>query len=64
MGSLSLLVTGFLSARFTTPLGAMYAARWPDLDVRPVDDVNHYTIVLSRRGGAAIADAVRDLSTA
>ena len=38
-----------------------YAARWPDLDVRHVADVNHYTIVLSRRGADAIARAVRDL---
>jgi len=38
-----------------------YAARWPDLDVRHVPDVNHYTIVLSRRGAAAIAQAVLDL---
>ena len=37
-----------------------YAARWPDVDVRPVVDVNHYTIVLSRRGASAVADAVRD----
>lgn len=35
------------------------ATRWPDLDVRRVDDVNHYTIVLSRRGAAAIAAALR-----
>ncbi len=41
-----------------------FAARWPDLDVRLVPDVNHYTIVLSRRGAAAIATAVRDLATA
>ena len=40
-----------------------YAARWPDLDVRHVPDVNHYTIVLSRRGASAVAQAVRDLST-
>ncbi|MGC4109948.1 MAG: alpha/beta hydrolase [Nocardioides sp.] len=40
-----------------------YAARWPDLDVRPVPDVNHYTIVLSRRGADAVAQAVRDAST-
>ena len=39
-----------------------FAARWPDLDVRPVPDVNHYTIVLSRRGAAAVADAVRELA--
>ena len=39
-----------------------YAARWPDLDVRPVADVNHYTIVLSRPGASAVADAVRDLA--
>jgi lipase len=38
------------------------AARWPDLDVRRVDDVNHYTIVLSRRGAAASAAAVADLA--
>jgi pimeloyl-ACP methyl ester carboxylesterase len=38
-----------------------YAARWPDVDIRHVPDVNHYTIVLSRRGAAAIAQAVRDL---
>jgi lipase len=40
-----------------------YAERWPDLVVRRVEDVNHYTVVLSRRGASAIADAVRDLST-
>jgi lipase len=34
--------------------------RFPDLDVRPVDDVNHYTIVLAERGAAAVAAAVRD----
>jgi pimeloyl-ACP methyl ester carboxylesterase len=38
-----------------------YAAQWPDLDVRHVPDVNHYTIVLSRRGAAAVAQAVCDL---
>jgi lipase len=38
-----------------------YAERWPDLDVRAVPDVNHYTIVLSRRGADPIARAVRDL---
>jgi pimeloyl-ACP methyl ester carboxylesterase len=38
-----------------------YAARWPDLDVRHVPDVNHYTIVLSSRGADAVAQAVRDL---
>jgi len=41
-----------------------YAARWPDLDIRRVPDVNHYTIVLSRRGSAAIAQAVQDLTHA
>jgi pimeloyl-ACP methyl ester carboxylesterase len=39
-----------------------YAARWPELDIRRVDDVNHYTIVLSRRGAAAAAAAVSDLA--
>jgi lipase len=39
-----------------------YAARWPGLDIRLVPDVNHYTIVLSRRGADAVAGAVRDLS--
>jgi len=39
-----------------------HAARWPDLDVRFVPDVNHYTIVLSRRGAEAVARAVQDLS--
>jgi len=38
-----------------------YAARWPDLDVRHVPDVNHYTIVLSRRGADAVAQAVNDV---
>lgn len=41
-----------------------YAARWPDLDVRRVPDVNHYTIVLSRRGADAVARAVRDVASA
>lgn len=40
-----------------------FATRWPELDVRRVEDVNHYTIVLSRRGAGAVADAVRDLSS-
>ena len=44
---------------YPQPTVDAYAARWPDLDVRPVPDVNHYTIVLSRRGAAAVADAVR-----
>ena len=38
------------------------ARRWPEVDVRPVPDVNHYTIVLSRRGADAVAQAVRDVS--
>jgi pimeloyl-ACP methyl ester carboxylesterase len=41
-----------------------YAARWPDLDARPVPDVNHYTIVLSRRGADAVARAVWDVASA
>jgi len=41
-----------------------WAARWPDLDVRLVADVNHYTIVLSGRGASAVARAVRDVDTA
>jgi pimeloyl-ACP methyl ester carboxylesterase len=39
-----------------------FAARWPELDIRLVPDVNHYTIALSRRGAQAIAEAVRDLT--
>ncbi len=39
-----------------------FEERWPDLDVRPVPDVNHYTIVLSRRGASAVAAAVRDVA--
>jgi pimeloyl-ACP methyl ester carboxylesterase len=41
-----------------------YAARWPEIDIRHVPDVNHYTIALSRRGAGAIAQAVRDLTNA
>lgn len=48
---------------YPQPTVDAFAARWPDLDVRPVADVNHYTIVLSRRGAAAIATAVRDLAS-
>lgn len=40
-----------------------YAVRWPDLDIRPVADVNHYTIVLSRRGADAISQAVEDVAS-
>jgi pimeloyl-ACP methyl ester carboxylesterase len=46
---------------YPQPVVDEYAARWPDLDVRHVPDVNHYTIVLSRRGADAVAQAVRDL---
>ena len=38
-----------------------HTRRWPDLEARLVPDVNHYTIVLSRRGAAAVARAVEDL---
>jgi pimeloyl-ACP methyl ester carboxylesterase len=38
-----------------------YAARWPEIEFRPVPEVNHYTIVLSRRGADAVAKAVRSL---
>lgn len=31
-----------------------------DIEFRAVDDVNHYTIVLSERGAAAVASAVRE----
>ena len=46
---------------YPQPTVDQYAARWPDLDVRHVPDVNHYSIVLSRRGAGAVAQAVRDL---
>jgi len=46
---------------YPQPTVDAYALRWPDLGVRPVPDVNHYTIVLSRRGAAAVAQAVVDL---
>lgn len=39
-------------------------ARYRSVAVMPVVDVNHYTIVLTRRGGDAIARAVRSLHTA
>lgn len=35
------------------------AAAGPDLDIRAVPDVNHYTITLSERGASAVAAAVR-----
>jgi pimeloyl-ACP methyl ester carboxylesterase len=38
-----------------------YAARWPEIDIRHVPDVNHSTIVLSRRGADAVARAVTDV---
>jgi hypothetical protein len=38
-----------------------HAERWPVIDVRHVPDVNHYTIVLSRRGARAVAQAVSDV---
>lgn len=33
--------------------------RYPQIELRPVHHVNHYTIVISRRGGDAIGQAVR-----
>jgi pimeloyl-ACP methyl ester carboxylesterase len=48
---------------YPQPIVDAYAARWPDLDVRAVPDVNHYTIVLSRRGAAAVAEAVRAVAS-
>ena len=46
---------------YPQPTVDAYAARWPDLDIRHVPDVNHYTIVLSRRGAGAVAQAVNDV---
>src|SRR4051812_41494104 len=46
---------------YPQPTVDAFAARWPDLDVRHVPDVNHYTIVLSRRGAGAVAQAVNDV---
>jgi len=46
---------------YPQPTVDAYARRWPDLGVRHVPDVNHYTIVLSRRGAAAVAQAVVDV---
>jgi pimeloyl-ACP methyl ester carboxylesterase len=47
---------------YPQPTVEEYADRWPDIDIRPVADVNHYTIVLSRRGADAVAQAVRDVA--
>jgi pimeloyl-ACP methyl ester carboxylesterase len=49
---------------YPQPTVDQYAARWRDLDVRHVPDVNHYTIVLSRRGAVEVARAVHDVSSA
>lgn len=38
----------------------LWSARLPQLAVRSVDDVNHYTIVMSDDGAAAIASVVSD----
>jgi lipase len=46
---------------YPQPTVDAYARRWPDLGVRLVPDVNHYTIVLSRRGAAAVAQAVAEV---
>jgi pimeloyl-ACP methyl ester carboxylesterase len=46
---------------YPQPTVDAYAARWPTLDIRHVPDVNHYTIVLSRRGADAVARAVSDV---
>jgi pimeloyl-ACP methyl ester carboxylesterase len=46
---------------YPQPTVDAYAARWPAIDIRHVPDVNHYTIVLSRRGAEAVAQAVNDL---
>lgn len=40
-----------------------WTGRHPSIPVMPVVNVNHYTIVLSRRGGDAVARAVRSLHT-
>jgi pimeloyl-ACP methyl ester carboxylesterase len=37
---------------------AEHALRWPDVGITHVPDVNHYTIVMSRRGASAVAAAV------
>lgn len=44
---------------YTADTVAAHAARWPALRCRHVSDVNHYTIAMSARGAAAIAEAVQ-----
>jgi lipase len=43
---------------FPAPWVARWADRFPALDVREVPDTNHYTLVFSQVGTAAIADAL------
>ncbi len=39
-----------------------HAQDFPTVDIRDVDDVNHYTIVMSDRGAAALTGALTDLT--
>lgn len=40
---------------------AEHIVRWPEIGITHVPDVNHYTIVMSRRGASAVASAVARL---
>ena len=46
---------------YPQPTIEKHTARWPAIDVRHVADGNHNTIVLSRRGAAAVSRAVEDV---
>ncbi|MDO5628687.1 MAG: alpha/beta fold hydrolase [Mobilicoccus sp.] len=47
---------------YAASTAAELAERYKAVEFREVDDVNHYTIVMSEHGAAAVARAVRDVS--
>ncbi|HEX5532789.1 MAG TPA: hypothetical protein VFX33_03515 [Actinomycetales bacterium] len=52
---------GFLNdppGLYTAETGPQLASRWSEIDMTYLPDVNHYTIVMSWRGAAAIAATV------
>ncbi|MDN5761659.1 MAG: alpha/beta fold hydrolase [Microlunatus sp.] len=48
-----------IPALYPPPVVVHWHETFPQLAIRPVNAVNHYTIVMSRRGAEAIASAVR-----
>ena len=48
---------------YPAELAEQHAASYPNLDVRDVADVNHYTLVMGDAGATVVAEAIAEATT-